>query len=100
MRNKFFMKDSCPHCQTAKAFLDEYAPVYVEYNVSRSARAQRLLGTLVGRTEVPVLISGYQAIVGFDRGRWTEALEHGKAIDGFDPYHLPPEVGRDPHDDE
>jgi len=94
------MKDGCPHCLTAKAFLDAHAPVYVEYNVSTSARAERLLVTLVGRPEVPVLISGYHAVIGFDPGRWSEALEHGRQIDGFDPYHMPAEAGRDPHDDE
>ena len=100
MRNKLFIKDGCPYCEAAKAFLDEHAPVYVEYNVSVDDDALRLLATLVSRTEVPVLISGYMAVVGFEPTRWSKAIAHGREIDAFDPYHLPEVVGRDPHDDE
>lgn len=100
MRNKLFLKDDCRYCQQGKAFLDEYAPGYVEHNISRDTGALQLLLTLVGRQEVPVLMAGYEAAIGYDPKRWTEVLAHGAQIDVFDPYRLPEAVGRDPHDDE
>jgi glutaredoxin len=100
MKNKLYTKRDCPHCRDAKAFLQQRAPVFIEYDLTDDTEALRDLLTLTGRAEVPTLVAGYEAVVGFDLGAWTKVVEHGEAIAKEDPFRLPESIGRDPHDDE
>jgi len=100
MRNKLFTMRDCPHCRDARMFLDGRAPVYTEYDISQDSEALRDMLTLTGRTEVPTLVAGYEAVVGFNVETWTRVIEHAEAIAREDPFRLPESVGRDPHDDD
>ena len=100
MKNKLFVLRGCPHCQSARAFLAERGAVYVEYDVTDDSDAKRALMILTGRTEVPALVAGYEAVVGFDPGSWSHALEHAAAIELDDPYELPASLGEDPYKNE
>lgn len=100
MRNKFFTMPGCPHCREARAFLDRRAPVYVEFDISHDAEALREMLTLTGRTEVPTLVAGYEAVVGFELEAWTAVIERAEAILIEDPFRLPESVGPDPHDND
>ena len=100
MKNKLFVMHGCPHCRTAQAFLAEAEAVFVEYDVTDDVDALRALLTLTGRNEVPTLVAGYQAVVGFNRESWSAALEHAAAIEREDPYELPASLGEDPYKDQ
>ena len=100
VRNKLFVQPGCAHCAEARAFLQEHGSVFVEYDVAADKRALELLLTLIGRADVPTLMAGYQAAVGFNREKWTEVLQHGLAIDAHDPFRVPESLGRDPYDDD
>ncbi|MEK6630054.1 MAG: glutaredoxin family protein [Acidobacteriota bacterium] len=97
MKRRLFTLPGCPHCERARAFLAERQVPYVEYDVSISEEARRLMLTLTGRTEVPALIAGYQAAVGFNRDTWARLLRHAEQVDRVDPYKLPPDLGDDPY---
>ena len=97
MKRRLFSLPGCPHCERARAFLAERQVPYVEYDVSSSEEVGRLLLTLTGRTEVPALIAGYQAAVGFNEGTWVRLLRHAEQVDRVDPYKLPPDLGDDPY---
>jgi len=98
VKNKLFTMPDCPHCQTARAFLDRRSTVYLEYDLSSHPDALRALLTLTGRSEVPTLVAGYEAVVGFDVEQWTLTLEHAEAIEREDPFRLPESLGPDPYD--
>jgi len=100
VRNKLFVQPGCPHCAEARAYLNARESVFVEYDIAADRRALGLLATLTGRTEVPTLVSGYQAIIGFNRERWALALRHGSDMEAHDPSRLPESLGPDPYDDE
>ncbi|MCX6544354.1 MAG: glutaredoxin family protein [Acidobacteria bacterium] len=100
MKNKLFTMRDCPHCRDAKEFLDRCAPVYVEYDITDDPEALRLMLTLTGRAEVPTLVAGYEAVVGFNVETWNRVVEHGEAIRKDDPFRLPESIGPDPHDDD
>ena len=100
MKNKLFTMPDCPHCREARAFLERRAPVYVEYDVRNDVEALREMLTLTGRTEVPTLVAGYQAVVGFNLETWTRVIEHAEAIQQEDPFRLPESIGPDPHDND
>jgi len=74
--------------------------VYTEYDISLDPEALRDMLTLTGRTEVPTLVAGYEAVVGFNVETWTSVIEHAEAIAIEDPFRLPESVGPDPHDDD
>jgi glutaredoxin len=100
MKNKLFTMRDCPHCRDARAFLDRCAPVYVEFDINDNLEALRDMLTLTGRGEVPTLVAGYEAVVGFNVETWTRVLEQAEAVSREDPFRLPELVGPAPHDDE
>jgi len=93
-----FTTPDCPHCAAGRSFLAARGVAFVERSVATDEFAVPDLLFLTARAEVPVLIAGYQASIGFDPPRWLEVLEHARAIEREDPMRLPPEFGEDtPH---
>ena len=98
MRNKFYTSPECPHCPVARAFLVAKGVDYVEFDVSANLDALRLMLSMTGRTEVPTLIAGYRAVVGFDPDTWSEVLADSAEVQRHDPMALPSSLGPDPYD--
>lgn len=98
MRNKLYTTPTCPHCPVARAFLVAKGVDFVEFDVSTDFEALRLMLSMTGRTDVPTLIAGYRAVVGFDPDSWSDLLVHSAEIQRHDPMALLPSVGPDPYD--
>jgi glutaredoxin len=98
MRNKLFALPDCPHCAASRAFLAAKGVDYVEYDVSRDTRALALLVALTGHREVPALVAGAKAVIGFNAESWDELLEYSAALQLDDPHRLPSLLGADPYD--
>ena len=90
-----FTMPGCPYCDAGRLFLGTRGVPFVERSVAEDVLATPDLLFLTGRDEVPTLIAGYQASVGFDPPRWEEVLEHARAIEREDPLRLPPMFGPD-----
>ncbi len=93
---RLYVDPDCPRCQEAERFLTRLGRVFVVRDIvgDRKARLDLLLCT--GRTDVPVLQSGYEAAIGFDEENWLTVLRHGDAVALHDPLALPEELGPDP----
>ena len=98
MRTKLYTIPDCPYCPVARAFLVAEGADFIEFDVSTDIEALRLMLSMTGRTDVPTIVAGYQAVVGFDPKSWRELLAHSAEIQRCDPMALPPEVGPDPYD--
>jgi glutaredoxin 3 len=98
VRNKLYTSPACPHCPEARAFLVEKGVDFIEFDVTTDFEALRLMLTMTGRTDVPTLIAGYHAVVGFDEDAWNDLLVHSSETQRCDPMALPPEIGPDPYD--
>ncbi|MCX6553224.1 MAG: NrdH-redoxin [Acidobacteria bacterium] len=98
MRNKFYVTPGCPHCQEARAHLVARGVDFVEFDVSRDFEALRLLLSMTGRGEVPSIVAGDRAVVGFEPASWDDFLEYSAELQRHDPYVLPKSLGRDPYE--
>ena len=70
---KVYSSNTCPHCVTAKKYLDEKGVEYEERNVQTDPEARKELMAM-GHMGVPVIIIGEDEIVGFDQGKIDELL--------------------------
>jgi len=67
----------CKYCNDAKAFFKKHNLEYKEINVAEDQEARAYIMELTGRTSVPVIIIGDQAVVGFDEALLTKLTEVG-----------------------
>lgn len=98
MRNKFYTIPSCPHCRTARDFLLEKGVDFVEFDISTDLGALRAMLTMTARAEVPAIVAGDSAVVGFNRQSWEELLKRSAELQANDPYKLPESIGPDPYE--
>lgn len=98
VRNKFYTTPTCPHCPAARAFLVAKGVDYIEFDVSTDMEALRRMLSMTGRTEVPTIVAGYDAVVGFDPQTWSTLLERSAETQRCDPLALDPRLGPDPYD--
>ena len=98
MRNKFYTTPTCPHSRVARAYLVEKRVDFVEFDVSTDFEALRLMLSMTGRDEVPTIVAGYHAVVGFNWESWDELLGHSAETQRHYPFELPSSLGRDPYD--
>jgi glutaredoxin len=98
VRTKFYTIPSCPHCPVAREYLRAKGVDFVEFDVSRDGRAFQAMVEATGRSDVPTLIAGYQAVIGFRPDWWDAALQHASEVARDDPYRLPDWLGPDPLD--
>jgi glutaredoxin len=63
---EIFVKPGCPYCRALKRKLEHDQTPYVEHDVERDPRSlQRMLELNGGRRNVPTIIMGDEALVGF-----------------------------------
>jgi glutaredoxin len=98
VRNKLYTIPTCPHSSEARAFLDAKGVDYIEFDVSTDLDALRRMLSMTGRTDVPTIIAGYDAVVGFDPETWNTLLERSAETQRCDPLALHPKLGPDPYD--
>ena len=66
MRNKFYTIPTCPHCRTAREYLVKKGVDFIEFDVSTNLAALRAMLMMTSRAEVPAIIAGDSAVVGFN----------------------------------
>jgi glutaredoxin 3 len=98
VRTKFYMTPKCPHCQKARAYLLSRSADFIEFDVSRDVEALRAMITMTARLEVPTIIAGDTAVVGFNAHSWDALLERSAELQRNDPYKLPESLGPDPYE--
>jgi glutaredoxin 3 len=96
MRNKFYSLPDCPHCKTAREFLVGRGADFIEFDVSTDNRALRSMLLMTQRPEVPTIIAGDSAVVGFHPDTWAALLKRTEELQAHDPYKVPESLGRDP----
>lgn len=98
MRNKFYTIPTCPHCQTAREFLVQRGADFIEFDVSTDFTALRAMLMMTARAEVPAIIAGDSAVVGFNPESWDALLKRTEELQAHDPYMLPESIGPDPYE--
>lgn len=68
-----FTSSTCPHCKTAKDYLNEKGVEFEERNVQNDPEARKEL-IQKGYMGVPVIVVGEEEIQGFDKARLDELL--------------------------
>lgn len=68
-----YTSNTCPHCTTAKQYLQEKGVEYTEKNIQTDAEARKEL-IQKGYMGVPVIIVDNEEIQGFDKQRLDEIL--------------------------
>ncbi len=68
-----FTSNTCPHCISAKNYLNEKGVEYTEKNVQTDKDARKELMKM-GHMGVPVVVIDGEEIVGFDKARMDELL--------------------------
>ena len=68
-----YTSSTCPHCHTAKDYLNEKGVEFEEKNVGNDAEARKEL-IQKGYMGVPVIIVGDEEIQGFDKEKLEELL--------------------------
>jgi len=96
VRNKFYTIPTCPHCRTAREFLVQRGADFIEFDVSTNLTALRAMLTMTARAEVPAIIAGDSAVVGFNPETWDALLKRTAELQAHDPYELPESLGPDP----
>ena len=97
MRNKLYTIPTCPHCPEARAYLVAKGVDFIEFDVSVDVEALRMMLSMTARTEVPTIVAGDRAVVGFNPASWDELLVRSAEIQLKDPYELPESLGPDPY---
>jgi glutaredoxin 3 len=72
-----FSTPTCPHCRTAKRYLQQKGVRFTDVDVSRDERAARDMVRISGQQGVPVITVNGRPIVGFDRQKLDRMLEQG-----------------------
>ena len=98
VRNKFYTIPTCPHCRTAREFLVQRGADFIEFDVSTNLTALRAMLTMTARAEVPAIIAGDSAVVGFNPESWDALLKRTEELQAHDPYKLPESIGPDPYE--
>ena len=98
VRNKFYTIPSCPHCRTAREYLLEKGVDFIEFDVTKDRKALLAMLTMTARAEVPAIIAGDSAVVGFNPRSWDALLKRTEELQAHDPYKLPESVGPDPYE--
>ncbi len=98
MRNKFYTIPTCPHCRTAREYLVKKGVDFIEFDVSTNLIALRAMMMMTSRAEVPAIIAGDTAVVGFDPDSWDALLKRTEELQAHDPYELPASLGPDPYE--
>jgi len=97
LRNKLYTIPSCPHCPVARAYLLSKGVDFVEFDVSTDVEALRAMLTMTARPEVPTIVAGDRAVVGFNPQSWDALLERSAELQREDPYEIPESLGADPY---
>ena len=97
MRNKLYTTPTCPHCQVARAYLVSKGADFIEFDVSTDVEAFRAMLSMTARAEVPTIIAGDRAVVGFEPSSWDVLLARTAELQRKDPYELPETLGPDPY---
>jgi glutaredoxin 3 len=98
VRNKFYSIPTCPHCKTAREFLLQKRVDFIEFDVSTDMKAFRNMLLMTSRAEVPTIIAGDSAVVGFNPSTWDALLKNTERLQAHDPYKLPESLGPDPYE--
>ena len=98
MRNKLYTIPSCPYCPEARTYLHDKGVDFIEFDISKDVEALRTMLSMTGRTEVPTIVAGYRAVVGFNPASWDELLAESAEVQKCDPMAFPPDLGSDPYD--
>jgi glutaredoxin 3 len=69
-----FSTPTCPHCRTAKRYLQQKGVSFTDIDVSRDQSAARDMVRISGQQGVPVITVGGRPIVGFDRQKIDQLL--------------------------
>lgn len=97
MRNKLYTTPTCPHCPVARAYLVAKGVDFIEFDVSADIEALRSMLSMTARSEVPTIIAGDCAVVGFNPKSWDALLDRSAELQRKDPYELPESLGADPY---
>jgi glutaredoxin len=97
VRNKFFTIPGCPHCRAAREYLLSKGADFIEFDVSADREALRLMLSMTARTEVPTIVAGDSAVVGFNPRSWDALLARSLELQRHDPYEVPESLGPDPY---
>ena len=65
---------SCHFCHAAKAYFDEHAVSYEDYNVLENMEKRQEMIDMTGQMGVPVIRIGDDVVVGFDQSKIEELL--------------------------
>ncbi len=76
-----FSTPTCPHCRSAKRYLEQRGISYVEVDVSRDAAAARDMVRRTGEQGVPQLEIDGRMVVGFNRAKIDRLLGLGRRGD-------------------
>lgn len=76
-----FSTPTCPHCRSAKRYLEQHGVSYVEVDVSRDASAARDMVRRTGEQGVPQLEIDGRMVVGFNRVKIDRLLGLGRRSD-------------------
>jgi glutaredoxin len=98
MRNKFYSIPTCPHCKVAREYLLGKRVDFIEFDVSTNRAALRAMLLMTSRAEVPALVAGDTAVVGFNPQSWDALLKRTEELQAHDPYTLPESIGPDPYE--
>lgn len=72
-----FTTPTCPHCRSAKRYLEQRGISYVEVDVSRDAAAARDMVRRTGEQGVPQIEIDGRMVVGFNRAKIDRLLGLG-----------------------
>ncbi|MBN1486570.1 MAG: glutathione S-transferase N-terminal domain-containing protein [Anaerolineae bacterium] len=70
-----FSTPTCPHCRTAKRYLQSKGIKFTDVDVSRDAQAARDMVRRSGQQGVPVIDIGGRIVVGFNRPQINRLLD-------------------------
>ncbi len=67
---------TCVYCEIAKEFFKEKGLEYTEYDVSSDSERRQEMVEKSGQMGVPVILIGDEMIIGFDKEKVSDILEH------------------------
>ncbi|MDX9953729.1 MAG: glutaredoxin domain-containing protein [Anaerolineae bacterium] len=73
-----FSTPTCPHCRSAKRYLEQHGISYVDVDVSRDVSAARDMVRRTGEQGVPQLEIDGRMVVGFNRVKIDRLLGLGR----------------------
>jgi glutaredoxin-like YruB-family protein len=69
-----FSTPTCPHCRSAKRYLEKKGVRFTDVDVSRDSRAAKDMQRISGQQGVPVITVGGRPVVGFNRSKLDRLL--------------------------